>query len=240
LQDSDLRATVDNLTRVWVRVQNEVARLSSMVPELEARLGTLQVHPGNCNLNGGTLQQARSVAVQPRILAPEKVEAALAAGALRLHLGGGPVPEPGWVTVDVLDRPDVDAIAEASALPFEPGSVDEIFSLHLVERYSREETTHRLLPHWYRLLGPSGRLRIVTSDGEAMLAALAEGRYAFEDFREMMFGDSHRDFFTPDSLRRMVEDAGFAAVEVSVRGRQSGRCFEFELVAHVPAVTKPR
>jgi hypothetical protein len=45
--DTALRGTVDNLTRMWLRLQNEVARLSSSVPEAavsaaEARVAELE------------------------------------------------------------------------------------------------------------------------------------------------------------------------------------------------------
>jgi hypothetical protein len=118
--------------------------------------------------------------------------------------------------------------------------VDEIYSAHLVEHFPQEEMRRRLLPHWCRMLKPGGRLRAVTPDGEAMLAGLAQGSLAFEDFRDVLFGaqdyegDFHYNLFTPDSLSRMVEDAGCIAVEVPVRGRRNDRCFEFELVAQTP------
>jgi predicted SAM-dependent methyltransferase len=287
IPDPALRETVDNLTRTWLRLQNEVARLSSSVPEAaasaaQARVSELETRlqeaerqlqediAGRGHRADDTLRclldrievvlretmldrryraggvpalRTRPRAVQPRILAPEKVEAARASGALRLNLGCAHVPEAGYVNVDMLDLPGVDVVAEEGALPFEPGSVNEIFSSHLVERFPQDEMRHRLLPHWYQLLKPGGRLRAVTPDGEAMIAGVAQGTYIFEDFREVLFGgqdhegDFHRNLFTPDSLGRMVEEAGFTSVEVPVRGRRNGQCFEFELVARVPAAT---
>jgi predicted SAM-dependent methyltransferase len=278
IPDPALRETVDNLTRTWLRLQNEVARLSSSVPEAaasaaQARLAELESRlqaaerqlqediAGRGHRVDDTLDRIEVVlretmlkrrsgalrgrprAVQPRILAPEKVEAARASGALRLNLGCGHVPEAAYVNVDMLDLPGVDVVAEEGALPFEPGSLDEIFSSHLVERFPQEEMRHRLLPHWYQMLKPGGRLHAVTPDGEAMIAGLAQGTYTFEDFREVLFGgqdnegDFHHNLFTPDTLGRMVEEAGFTSVEVPVRGRRNGQCFEFELVARVPAAT---
>jgi predicted SAM-dependent methyltransferase len=287
IPDPALRETVDNLTRTWLRLQNEVARLSSSVPEaaasaaqargseLEARLQAAERqleediagrgHGVDDSLRflldrielvlretmlqrrygagGWPALWKRPPAVQPRILAPEKVQAAQASGALRLNLGCGHVPEAGYINVDMRDLPGVDVVAEEGALPFEPGSVDEIFSSHLVERFPQEEMRHRLLPHWYRMLKPGGCLHAVTPDGEAMIAGLAQGAYTFEDFRRVLFGGQdhggnfHQNLYTPDSLSRMVEEAGFTSVEVPARGQRNGRCFEFELVALVPATT---
>jgi hypothetical protein len=175
--------------------------------------------------------------VTPRIVSPEKIERARAAGTLRLNLGCGHIPLPGFINVDMRDLPGVDVIAECGALPFESGSVDEIFSAHLVEHFPQEELIRRLLPYWQSLLRPNGTFRAVTPDGAAMVAGVADGSYGFEEFREVLFGgqdyegDFHYNLLTPESLARVVEQAGFVAPEVPVRGRRNGACFEFELAA---------
>jgi predicted SAM-dependent methyltransferase len=153
------------------------------------------------------------------------------------------VVQPEYVNVDMRELQGVDVLAEAGALPFEPGTVDEVSSEHLVEHFPQEDLRRRVLSHWYSLIKPGGRLRAITPDGEAMLTGLAQGNYAFDDFREVLFGsqdydgDFHFNLFTPDTLRRLVEEAGFTAVEIPVRGRRNGQCFEFELVAQVPAAS---
>jgi predicted SAM-dependent methyltransferase len=177
---------------------------------------------------------------QSRVVAPEKLQAACRAGALRLNLGCGHIPLDGFINVDMRELPGVDVIAEAGDLPFEPATVSEIASAHLVEHFAQEDLRRRLLPHWRRLLKPGGILRAVTPDGEAMLAGLAQGTYTFEDFRDVLFGgqdydgDFHMNLFTPETFRRMVEEAGFIGIEVPVRGRRNGQCFEFELTAKLP------
>ncbi|HDR9474543.1 hypothetical protein FEP08_05670 [Burkholderia multivorans] len=70
-----------------------------------------------------------------------------------------------------------------------------------------------------------------------MLRGIAAGSYSFDDFREVLFGsqdyngDFHFNLLTPESLSKLVEEAGFGQVEVPVRGRRNGQCFEFELSA---------
>lgn len=184
--------------------------------------------------------------VEPRILSPEKVAAARTAGALRLNLGCGHIPEAGYINVDMRELPNVDVLAEASALPFEPGTVDEIYSAHLVEHFPQQELQRSLLPHWRSLLKRGGCIRAITPDAEAMLAGVTQGSYSFEDFRDVLFGgqdyegDFHYNLFTPDSFRRTVEDAGFTDVKIPVRGRPNGQCFEFELTARLPAAVGGR
>ncbi|WP_208455211.1 class I SAM-dependent methyltransferase [Burkholderia vietnamiensis] len=175
--------------------------------------------------------------VVAKMLAPDKVERAKAAGNFKVNLGCGHIAMPEYVNVDAREVPGVDVVADVGALPFDKGSVDEVFSSHLVEHFPQEELRRRLLPHWRSMLKPGGRLRAIVPDGEAMLNAVAAGSYSFDEFREVLFGsqdyngDFHFNLLTPESFTKLVEEAGFGQVEVPVRGRRNGQCFEFELSA---------
>ncbi|HDR9106892.1 TPA: methyltransferase domain-containing protein [Burkholderia vietnamiensis] len=175
--------------------------------------------------------------VVAKMLAPDKVERAKVAGNFKVNLGCGHIAMPEYVNVDAREVPGVDVVADVGALPFDKGSVDEVFSSHLVEHFPQEELRRRLLPHWRSMLKPGGRLRAIVPDGEAMLNAVAAGSYSFDEFREVLFGsqdyngDFHFNLLTPESFTKLVEEAGFGQVEVPVRGRRNGQCFEFELSA---------
>ncbi|CAM2176596.1 Methyltransferase domain-containing protein [Paraburkholderia sacchari] len=172
-----------------------------------------------------------------KTVTPEKVEQAKAAGDFRINLGCGHIAMPGYINVDAREIPGVDVVADVGGLPFDQGSVDEVFSSHLIEHFPQEELRRRLLPHWRAMLKPGGRLRAVVPDGDAMLRGISEGSYSFDDFREVLFGsqdyngDFHFNLVTPESLTKLLEEGGFGNVEVPVRGRRNGRCFEFELSA---------
>jgi predicted SAM-dependent methyltransferase len=189
---------------------------------------------------GGSGILPKQKQARPRIVSVEKIAAAKMGSTLRLNLGCGHIPLPDFINIDMRDLPGVDVIAECGMLPFEPGSVDEIFSAHLVEHFPQEEFLRRLLPYWRDLLSPGGMLRTITPDGAAMLAGIADGSYGFEDFRDVVFGgqdydgDFHYNLFTPETLARTFEQAGFVRLETPVRGRRNGQCFEFELVARAP------
>jgi len=178
--------------------------------------------------------------LEMRFIARQKVDEARAEGRLRLNLGCGHIPLPDYVNVDMRELPGVDIVAEAGSLTFEPGSVDEIFSAHLIEHFPQEATRRRILPHWHEQLKSGGILRIVTPDGQAMLKAVATGEYLFDDFREVLFGaqdyagDFHYNLFTPDSLTKLLEELGFTDIQVLVAGRRNGKCFEFDLSAKKP------
>jgi hypothetical protein len=174
--------------------------------------------------------------VTPHILGKEKFEAAKLSG-LRFNLGCGHIPMSDYVNVDSRELPHVDIIAEAGDLPVQRGTVKEIFSAHLLEHFPQEELRRRLLPYWHNLLAPGGTFHAVVPDGEAMLAGLAAGTYAFEDFREVLFGgqdyagDFHFNLFTPESLSSLLAAAGFCNIRVLEKGRRNGKCFEFEISA---------
>jgi hypothetical protein len=177
----------------------------------------------------------RGARLEPRVLAEDKLRQARAADDIRLNLGCGHIALPGYLNVDMRELPGVDIVAEVDHLPFEPGSVSEVFSAHLVEHFPQEAMRRRLLPYWWSLLRPGGSFRAVTPDAATMIAAAGQGGCPFEDFREVVFGaqdyegDYHYNLFTPDSMRALLEEARFLDIRVPVSGRRNGKCFEFEI-----------
>lgn len=182
-------------------------------------------------------QMGDRLRAEPALLNPEKVEAARASGRISLNVGCGHIPEPGYLNVDRRALPGVDIVAEADDLPFEPASVREIRSSHLVEHFPEEALIRSLLPHWKSRLEPGGRLLAIVPDGETMLAEHAAGRYPFEDLREVLYGgqdyegDFHYDLLTPASLEALLKGAGFTGVRLIEKGRRNGKCYEFEMEA---------
>lgn len=195
--------------------------------------------PTNGNPTRSTVETTSKIL--PRIISVDKVAAALRNGTLCLNLGCGHRTFADHVNVDVRALPGVDVVADVAALPFERGSVCEIFSVHLVDCFSQETMRRQLLPYWYALLRPGGIFRVVTLDAAATLECVAARSCDFAEFRNLVFGKQAHDekqrlnLFTPDSLRALLEDAGFEDITVPVRGRQNGSYFEFEVTAKVPS-----
>lgn len=139
------------------------------------------------------------------------------AGLLRLSIGTATHGVEGYVNVDTEPRDGADVIAPLHALPFEEGSVVEILTEHPFERHTTEELEHRLLPHWFALLTPGGRLRSILVDVD-----LAAGQ------------PSGSPTAAPDRLAVILERVGFEGLElVAVAGHLEGLP-EFELVAVRP------
>ena len=66
--------------------------------------------------------------VDAQILAPTKLEEALAQDQLYLNLGCGHMPMEGYINVDSRELPGVDIVADIAKLPFDEASVDAIHS----------------------------------------------------------------------------------------------------------------
>lgn len=200
---------------------------AEMMFEMRAKLpgGTMPSVPGG----------ASTAPVVGRIIATDKVRAQQEAGALRLNLGCGHVPLDGYVNADMRELPGVDAVAEVAGLPFEPGSIAEIHSAHLLEHFPLEHLRRVVLPHWRQMLRPGGVLRAVTPDAEAMLADYAAGEMSFDDLREVTYGlqeydgDYHFNMFSRDALATLLREAGFVEVSFAFQGRKNGKCRDMEI-----------
>lgn len=177
-------------------------------------------------------------AVAPRVVAPEKLAAA--GDDIRLNLGCGHLPLEGYVNVDGRDLDGVDVVADVGDLPFEPGTVASVHSAHLLEHFPVEELRRTLLPYWYTMLRPGGTFSAVVPDAETMINEYAAGRYSFDDLRLVTFGDQeyegdfHFNMFSQESIREILEEAGFVGVTVLESGRRNGACYEMEVEARRP------
>jgi hypothetical protein len=178
--------------------------------------------------------------VEPTIVDQAKVDAAVAAGEVRLNIGAGHVAMDGYLNVDMRELPGIEIVAAVDRLPFEPGDIAEIFSSHILEHFPEPALIRSLLPYWFSLLRPGGTFRAIVPDLDAMATAYAEGEFSFERLRLVTYGgqeyegDFHFTGFTPASLASMLTETGFVDIAVIAAGRPNGECLEFEIVAARP------
>lgn len=178
-------------------------------------------------------------APSPKIVDGERVERFVESG-IRLNLGCGHVASPDHLNVDMRELPGVDIVAAVDDLPFQDGSVQEIFSSHVLEHFPIEELRRRLLPYWFAKLAPGGTFRAIVPDAAAMIRRHHSGEIPFDQFREVFFGgqeyegDFHHNMFTPDSLAALLVDGGLVAPLVEAEDRRNGSCFEFQISATKP------
>jgi len=159
---------------------------------------------------------------------------------IRLNIGAGHISLDGFVNVDIRELPGIDVVASVDSLPFEQNTVSEIFSSHTLEHFPELELRRRLLPYWFGLLAPGGVFRAVTPDLAEMSKAYALGKISFDVLRAVAYGgqeyqgDFHFNGFSPQSLCRILDEAGFTDSKVVAKDRVNGDCIEFEVSALKP------
>lgn len=183
----------------------------------------------------------RAEAEAPRVVNPARItELSLGAG-LRLNLGCGHLPREGFINVDMRELTGVDVVAPVDDLPFEPGTIDEIHSSHLLEHFPQEQLIRLLLPYWFSMLRPGGTFRAVVPDGVGMVEGFVTKEIPFSVLREVLYGgqeyegDFHFTMFSGESLAGILTDAGFVDVEVEVQGRLNDVCLEMQVAGRRPA-----
>lgn len=88
----------------------------------------------------------------------------------KLHLGCGEIHIPGFINIDVQERPGVDVVADIRTLHprrFPPGSVDLIYASHVLEHVGRWDFP-TVLRRWHGLLKDNGVLRLAVPDLHAL------------------------------------------------------------------------
>jgi len=173
-----------------------------------------------------------------RVLNPDKLEEM--GDRIRLNLGAGHLAKPGYLNVDARPLEGIDVVADVAHLPFEKGSVAEVYSSHMLEHFPVEALRSTLLPYWVSLLRAGGRFVAVVPDMETMISEYVAGTFSFEELREVTYGsqeydgDFHYTGFSQASLRALLEEAGLADVSTRESARRNGMCFEMEIAGVRP------
>ena len=124
-----------------------------------------------------------------------------AAGTLRLNIGCGFWPLPGWINIDE----SVESVAQGKwrthvpPLPFDRDSVTEIYAGHFIEHLTRIEAAE-FLDEAYRVLLPGGRLGLMVPDMREILR-----RYVMDEPAPIEYPPGHfRDLRDLDELYEAV------------------------------------
>ncbi len=141
----------------------------------------------------------------------------IATETIKLNLGGRGTKIPGFLTVDLSPEHDVDIKADVSKLPFEDGSVSEIYSSHILEHFPHVKT-NEVLKEWHRVLIPGGRIYIAVPDFHRTIELYNEvGLVPW--VVNFLYGDQiyplafHYAPFTFGTLAKQLIDVGFSDVK---------------------------
>jgi predicted SAM-dependent methyltransferase len=150
---------------------------------------------------------------------------------IRLEIGSGPRGLSDWTS---LDR-NIGAHVQhdlTKPLPFPDGSVDEVYSSHVLEHFTYPRPLLSVLEECHRVLKPGGRIRIAVPNARVFLQAYFEPegfdreRFCNEDvglhftsridvvnFIAYLGGD-HKFLFDSENLPLVLAEAGFRDVRM--------------------------
>jgi len=142
---------------------------------------------------------------------------------LRLHLGSGRSPKPGWVNIDLVGYPGDLYWNLLRPLPFASGSADAIFHEHVLEHFPLQAAVG-IVKDSFRVLRPRGILRIGVPDLGRYILAYTGDDSLLEEVRpgrptralamqELFFRHGHRSAYDWDTLALITQAAGFKACE---------------------------
>jgi len=140
----------------------------------------------------------------------------LARAALLINLGCNIYADryPGWINVDLYDKPGVTLRADVRRLPLGDRCALLVFAGHLLEHFPSEDAP-ALLREWWRLVLPGGSLAIVVPDIAKGREWLADGRIDAAWFATMGLrggpdippGEAHLAEYTAASLHATMAAA---------------------------------
>jgi SAM-dependent methyltransferase len=178
---------------------------------------------------------------------------------IRINVGCGTKPLPGWLNIDRVARvPGVATDIDIAALPFPDASVDAVLAEHVFEHFCFAEEA-KVWRELARVLRPGGTLTVEVPDFEwvcaTFLAAGDEWRafYVVGDpdhyagcgraldqrwgiLQTMFFGNQngagqfHRSAYTAAKLRALSDMLGFHAITIETSFNKGGQVLRATLV----------
>jgi predicted SAM-dependent methyltransferase len=176
---------------------------------------------------------------------------------LNLHIGCGKGLLPGWINIDIHPAPL--SLNVLRGLPFSVGTVRYIFVSHFLEHLYFPRDVKPFLCELRRVLAPGGILRVVVPDIEQCIDAYTnEDRRFFAGRRETWewwpenptrledflayagagpepayLFESHKYGYDFETLRRVLEEAGFTGIERSSFMRSDHSALRIDEISEV-------
>ncbi|MHB8110498.1 MAG: glycosyltransferase [Syntrophorhabdaceae bacterium] len=134
---------------------------------------------------------------------------------VRLNMGCGPFPMEGFINIDQFEAVNPDLLCDVMALPYEPGTVSEIYAGHILEHFMLEDGK-KALRYWLSLLRPGGIISVVVPDYDFLCKEYVKNP---TPERLIEFNDTyiysgiqpspHLYAYSAALLEKVLKDAGF-------------------------------
>jgi predicted SAM-dependent methyltransferase len=146
---------------------------------------------------------------------------------MKIEIGTGSKPTPGYVHVDVVDMDGVDVVDDGRTLvSFDDGVAEEIYAHWFLEHVARHEVKP-MFENWKRVLSPGGKVRVVTNNHEAHNRCLADGQITWREWSRLMYAvegkrgytvwDVHKCAWNQELLAEFLKNSGFVDVNVTAQ-----------------------
>jgi GT2 family glycosyltransferase/predicted SAM-dependent methyltransferase len=134
---------------------------------------------------------------------------------LRINVGCGPFNLKGFINIDKSKLIECDLRADITDLPYDPGTVDEIYAGHVLEHFCATDGM-KALHYWHSLLRDGGTISVSVPDylhlsRKYVSNPTAEGLKEFNDlyiYSELQ-ESPHRYAYDENLLRHVMTEAGF-------------------------------
>jgi hypothetical protein len=134
---------------------------------------------------------------------------------MKLEIGAGNKPTPGYIHLDERDLPDIEIIDDARILSkIENESCDEILAKQVLEHFSHRDTLN-ILKIWYSKIKPGGKIHIEVPDLKLFCTLWVNGYirepwafvsiYGGQDYD----GNFHKAGFSVEYLTYLLNQVGF-------------------------------
>ncbi len=134
---------------------------------------------------------------------------------LKLHLGCGGRYFAGYKNIDIRKTRTTDLVCDIKKLPYPNNSVKLIETYHTIEHLPKHDLP-KALKEWERILISGGKLIIECPNFDEVVREYLEGNeqrinniFGLQRFR----GDIHLFGYNFDSLKKLLEEANFIAIQ---------------------------
>jgi predicted SAM-dependent methyltransferase len=138
---------------------------------------------------------------------------------MKLEIGSGNKPKPGYVHFDIRPNVGAEAVGDAKKLPFKNEEFDEVYSRFFLEHLNRKDAK-KAVKEMHRVLKTGGKLEILIPNLEYFCKLFVKEKgqkkewalnkiYGFENYPE----DHHYYGYDEETLTKLLKETGFSKIK---------------------------